>query len=388
MRTAVCLAVLALASPALAQEFRRLLPTNPANDTSWNTGINWVSRDGRYFGGYQNYDANTPHGAIWDRLSASARATLTTPPAAVRAMSDDASIYTGHTASNPSQTWWCDLSPGCRTLPTVRTVWACSPNGLTVIGNNVVGTETRVIIQHIDGPALVANNVASSLSIAISGDGTTAYYTAFGNGVYTIYRWVFATDPQPTSLGVSPYAPDSVCGVSDDGLVAYFSTPFSQNLRRYTVGVGFETNAGNTGYISSITPDGRRGVGKLGTGTSPGFIWDAFTGITMLSDIVPEIRDLANSPRISADGLTIAGAERLASGRVQAFWLRLPDSFNALQGDYSRDGSEDQDDVYEYVRYFAGAPNPFGLPLDYNRDGATDFTDVFDLVNCIAGGCP
>jgi len=121
---------------------------------------------------------------------------------------------------------------------------------------------------------------------------------------------------------------------------------------------------------------------------SAGFIWEPFFGVIPLTDIIPSMPLLANSPTISDDGMTIVGSIRTADGRAQAFWLRLPDSFDQARSDYNRDGNEDQDDLQEYLRYFSGAPNPYGLPLDYNRDGVINVSDVHDLRACLAGGCP
>jgi hypothetical protein len=377
-----------LGVPALAQEFRRLLPTSPTHDTNWYTGVNDLTPDGRFLAGFQGAAATTQGGAIWDMASASTRPVITTSNWGVNGLSHDTLRYYGHTPPPNSQGWNC--RPGaCFPLASLLSLWAGSGDGLVTGGNARIGLgeEPRPAVYSTAMDLRMMDSPAITLDIGFSDDGTIAYFLAFIELDAFLFRWDLRTGGQPTMLRPERAQSERLASVSADGSVAYFS--IEGGLQRYTHGVGFEDILGTgPGAITSISPDGRRAAGVYRDGSSAGFIWDPFSGVTFLDTIVPGIDRIAAAVRISDDGMCVAGATRAANNMAYGFWLRLPDSFNQLQGDYSRDGSENQDDIYEYVNYFAGAPNPYNLPLDYNRDGEVNTTDAFDLVNCIAGGCP
>jgi hypothetical protein len=386
----LCVVVLALFSvspQSRAQEFRRLWPVDAANDGAWHTGANTISPDGRFIGGYQNASAMTPSGAIWDMASGSTRPVLTTFDWGIRAMSDDARTFMGHTTASAVR--WCRTGSGCLTLSQIATIWACSGDGSIVIGDtSTVGGARPVLLFPQSGASTTATGLGATFDPIISADGSTAYFTVVSGLSSTSFRWAMTQGSQPVSIG-SPF-PSSVavalCGVSDDGQTAYFSV--TGRMAIYTHGQGFQIVEGmGEVQISSITPDGRRAVGRAGVGNTGGFLWDPFTGLTPLSIFAPELERLASSPQISRDGSCVTGSVRTPSGLANLFWLRLPDT-GGLQGDYSLDGNQDQDDVGEYIRYFTGARNPHGLPLDYNRDNIVSIQDLVDLVDCVAGGCP
>ncbi|MFZ2874311.1 MAG: M36 family metallopeptidase [Phycisphaerales bacterium] len=58
-------------------------------------------------------------------------------------------------------------------------------------------------------------------------------------------------------------------------------------------------------------------------------------------------------------------------------------------GDYNRDGNNDQDDINLLVDVVAGGPNPGGLDPDFNQDGNVDAGDIAALVDFVASAeCP
>lgn len=376
------------AAPAGAQVYRRLLPTSATSDSTWHTGVTDLSADGRFLVGYQDLVADSPHPSRWDMQLSSVRASTTGSPTVYQSVSDDGVVQFGYAPGTASPTSYrCSIAT-CQVITSMRSVFKCDGAGSIVWGNVVPSDGTHVAALSDVYGLRVAPTVGSGIVFALSEDGATAFYTSSVNGVTTAWRWTLADGSSPLQLGPSTTS-ETAIGASPDGTVAYYSDAISHRFRRYEVGVGFsDIVVPGGGYLTAITPDGSRGVGKLSLGNSPGFIWDPFHGITLLSDIVPGIESMANSPTISDDGMCVAGSVRTASGKANAFWLRLPDSFARPPADYSLDGNEDQEDVVHFIRYLAGEPNPNGLPLDFNRDGGIDTADVLDLVNCIAGGCP
>ncbi|MCE7975452.1 MAG: hypothetical protein DYG92_14205, partial [Leptolyngbya sp. PLA1] len=58
-------------------------------------------------------------------------------------------------------------------------------------------------------------------------------------------------------------------------------------------------------------------------------------------------------------------------------------------GDYNRDGNQDQDDLEYLILAVAGGPNPTCTDLDFNHDGNADQDDVTALLHYVGGGgCP
>jgi hypothetical protein len=389
--------LLAISTPALGQVWHRLYPQSTSQD-DWFTGVAAVSADGLWLGGWQttpNYvfrPRTLP--TLWGTLDPTSRAGLLPREGSLNQFSSDANTCVGGSPSRVS--WRCSVLADCADVLELATVWSCSDDGQVLLGYASVGGALMPCAVFADGSREYAPSVSLALieNCALSGDGAVAYFVARSTpNTEELFRWALSSGSPPSSIGLRE-AMERLVGVSHDGSIAYFSR--ENGLRRYTSGLGFEYVDGiGPGRLTCVTRNGRWGAGlrpslddsALGR---PGFLWDPFRGSIDLSDLVSGIPTTLSRAVISLNGCTVAGAfyTGLQYPSSAGFVATLPCDAQG-QGDYSLDGSIDQDDIAALVHLIAGGPNPFGLPLDFNHDGASDSSDVASLVHCVAGGhCP
>lgn len=339
-------------------------------------GVKSLSDDGRIAAGWQR---GMP--AVWDLQSGNLVASQPDATGQANCVTGDGSaLYASATPPRRCSLLLCsNLDTACDADGfTFRSVWSASYSG-GVIGGFAL--RNGFVYPAIQRPGQLAHVLpdgrVSAIGVSVSGDGSAAFFVVINPSVIRRWRSEGVTDiPGPFAVNTIPI------GCSFDGTAVYVSSP--GKLFRYDDSVGLIEVEGLTSeaQMLSMTPDGRRGVGVLNVSGSPRelFMWDPFTGITLLG-----LSGSGSQACISADGQTIAGSAG-PGGQNRAFYIRVPPPTRSL--DYSRDGNIDQDDVAAFVNFVAGAPNTFALPLDFNDDGNTDADDVSDLVNCIAGGCP
>lgn len=393
---ALILGVLLATPSAYSQDWWRVYPTNPANDT-WYTGVTELSPDGRWAGGWQTPSSSSTSTApaVWDTETRAPRAQQPGRQGYLRDLGSTPRTQVGNTSGPFPWAGWRCLDTGeqyCEDLPTFRTIWACSDDGATVLG--FIPSPDGLVMPAVlrpDGSFKSAFLSQIQLTeVSLSGDGSVAYFLG-GSPIEYLYRWETAGDSPPEPLRIRRYL-ERLAGVSEDGSVAYYASEVS--LEKYSHPGLWESISGwGPGTIYRVTRDGRWGTGlRPYEGPEPtgkaGFLWDPFNGSIDLTELLPEFPTSLGRVMISDDGSTIAGTYRpsASSARSVGFVGKLPASLRGASGDYSTDGNLDQDDIAEFIGLLAGAQNPAGLPLDFNRDEAVDTADLSDLVTFVAGG--